>query len=274
MPVHIGDYKRDTGHLRAAEHGAYLLLLFHHWATGSLPDDDRQLSAIACMSSAEWKRTKPIVTKFFKPGWVHGRVVADLEEANESYERRARAGAEGGKAKAKLKPEPSNATAMPQQPITLNLEEDRIVEARGSLFTEGSKALTDAFWRAIGISSPLEVSPDYAGTDWRALEWERAGWTADLIEAEVKRVGAGKPLKYYEKVFATAFAKRQAPLPVVEVKQAETITVTTHAKPKSAVIQAADDLVRKLASFDGPAREPDELRGAESETPPRLLSNG
>jgi hypothetical protein len=27
MPIHIGDYKRDTGHLRAAGHGAYLLLL-------------------------------------------------------------------------------------------------------------------------------------------------------------------------------------------------------------------------------------------------------
>jgi uncharacterized protein YdaU (DUF1376 family) len=112
MPIHIGDYKRDTGHLRAAEHGAYLLLLFHHWSTGSLPDDDRQLSAIACMTSAEWRKAKPILARFFKDGWRHGRVEEDLALANANYEKRAKAGAEGGKAKANVKQSPSKNLAM------------------------------------------------------------------------------------------------------------------------------------------------------------------
>lgn len=112
MPIHIGDYKRDTGHLYAAEHGAYLLLLFHHWSTGALPTDDRQLAAIACMSPSEWKRTKPVLAPFFQPGWTHGRVIEDLKKAQESYERRAGAGKEGGKAKAESKHRASNATAM------------------------------------------------------------------------------------------------------------------------------------------------------------------
>jgi uncharacterized protein YdaU (DUF1376 family) len=120
MPIHIGDYKRDTGHLRAAEHGAYLLLLFHHWSTGSLPDDDRQLSAIACMSPAEWRKAKPILIRFFGEGWRHGRVEKDLESARESYEKRAKAGAEGGKAKAKGKHCSSNAKAGLEQPLTFN----------------------------------------------------------------------------------------------------------------------------------------------------------
>jgi hypothetical protein len=47
-----------------------------------------------------------------------------------------------------------------------------------------------------------------------------------------------------------------------------------HGKPKNGIIQAADDLVRKLASFDGPARGPDELRGIEGEASTRLLSHG
>jgi len=105
-------------------------------------------------------------------------------------------------------------------------KEDRIGDARASSFTEGSKALTSAFWKALGFDSPLAVPPEFAGTDWRAIEWERAGWTVDLIDTETRRVGLGKPLTYYEKVFATSFAKRQAPLPVVEVREAEKLTVT------------------------------------------------
>jgi hypothetical protein len=48
----------------------------------------------------------------------------------------------------------------------------------------------------------------------------------------------------------------------------------TNGKPKSAVIQAADDLYRKLASFDAPPSEHGEPRGDESEASPRLLSFG
>ncbi|TAL43811.1 MAG: hypothetical protein EPN91_05500 [Salinibacterium sp.] len=39
----------------------------------------------------------------------------------------------------------------------------------------------------------------------------------------------------------------------------------------SKIIQAADDLRRKIASFDGPARAPDELRSGPGEVAPRLL---
>ena len=163
-----------------------------------------------------------------------------------------------------------------QKPEARSQEEDRIVDARAgaSVFTEASKSLADAFLKSLGYENPLQIPPEVCGTDWRALEWERAGFTADLIASEARRVGPGKPLSYYEKCFATAFAKRQAPLPKVEVLQVETITVTNNAKPQSAIIQAADDLVRKLTSFDGPAREPDDLRGGEGETSPRLLSHG
>jgi hypothetical protein len=48
----------------------------------------------------------------------------------------------------------------------------------------------------------------------------------------------------------------------------------TYGKPKSAIIQAADDLCRTIASFDGPKRGTDELRSIPREAPPRLLSNG
>lgn len=268
MPIHIGDYKRDTGHLRAAGHGAYLLLLFHHWSTGSLPTDDDQLSAIACMSRQEWKKAKPTIQKFFEPGWVHDRVIDDLEAARISYEKRAAAGKDGGKAKAKAMQNPSNATAMPEQPLT-TYQSDRIGSAGASNFTEGSKALTSAFWKALGFERPIDIPPEYSGVDWRALSWESAGWTEDLITAEVRKIGVGKPLNYYEKCFATSFAKRQAPLPIVEVKEAEKLTVT-HERQSGNIIQAADRLLDKIRSFDaGPG-----IRDPASTPVVGLLSKG
>jgi len=118
-------------------------------------------------------------------------------------------------------------SAVSETPPDTELDtEDRIGDARASCFTEGSKALSSALWKALGISHPLQVPIELAGSDWRAIEWERAGWTVDLIDAEARRIGPGKPLTYYEKCFATSFAKRQAPLPIVEVREAEKLTVT------------------------------------------------
>lgn len=45
-------------------------------------------------------------------------------------------------------------------------------------------------------------------------------------------------------------------------------------KPQSGIIQAADDLRRKIASFDGPAGKNLELRDGTGTASPRLLSNG
>jgi hypothetical protein len=120
-----------------------------------------------------------------------------------------------------------NVTVTPpeQNTETEQIQIDKIGE-RASVFTEGSKKLATAFWKAMGFATPLQVPPEFAGVDWRAIGWEVAGWTDDLITAEVRRIGPDKPLSYYEKVFATSFAKRQAPLPIVEIREADKLTVT------------------------------------------------
>jgi hypothetical protein len=113
---------------------------------------------------------------------------------------------------------------------------DRMPETRArgqSAFTAGSKALASAFFRALGFNGPLQIPPEFAGVDWRAVQWEQAGWTVDLIDVEARRFACDlplKPLSYFEKVFATSFAKRQAPLPIVEIRDAEKLTVTGHGK--------------------------------------------
>ena len=95
IPIFVGDYLADTAHLNAAQHGAYLLLIFSYWRSGGLPDDDAQLAQIARMTPAEWKKHRSVIRAFFKEGWRHSRVDAEIDKARDQYERRANAGRKG-----------------------------------------------------------------------------------------------------------------------------------------------------------------------------------
>lgn len=94
MPIYWGDYAKDTGHLGAVHHGAYLMLLKHYWTHAApLPADDAQLWRIACADSlAHWKKIKAVVLAFFeeRDGRLHhDRVERELAKAEGNAERRA-----------------------------------------------------------------------------------------------------------------------------------------------------------------------------------------
>jgi uncharacterized protein YdaU (DUF1376 family) len=77
MPLYIGDYLADTMHLNTQQHGAYLLLLFHLWRRGSLPDDDTALAKITGLNAKEWNNTRPVLEPYFRVNegfWQHNRV--------------------------------------------------------------------------------------------------------------------------------------------------------------------------------------------------------
>jgi uncharacterized protein YdaU (DUF1376 family) len=96
MPLYIPDYLADTAHLRADEHGAYLLLIMHYWMNGGLPDDERQLARIVRMNAREWRRVRPVVAPFFYDGWRHARIEDELQRVRRTREARAAAGRSGG----------------------------------------------------------------------------------------------------------------------------------------------------------------------------------
>lgn len=148
-----------------------------------------------------------------------------------------------------------DATVTDKRPESETEQIDRIGDAGASggasAFTEGSKALASALWKALGFESPLSIPTEYAGTDWRAIEWERAGWTADLVDAVARQHGR-KSLLYLEKCCATEFAKRQAPLPIVEIRSPETITVLNG---KSQTRPGVAEIARRQAEhFENQAR--------------------
>lgn len=87
MPLYVADYLADTGHLSAAEHGAYLLLIMHYWTNGGLPNEDRRLARICRMTPAEWDDSRETLFDLFDDGWTHKRIDAELVNAREISEK-------------------------------------------------------------------------------------------------------------------------------------------------------------------------------------------
>lgn len=133
MPIYIGDYLADTGHLTTTQHGAYLLLLMHYWRKRGLPDDDKQLAAIAKLPLRIWLDTKETIQSFFHDGWKHKRLEEEIQRRLEVSEKRAAAGSEGGKSKGKK--EANASVLLKQNPSMLQSQkqkEDSEADASGA----------------------------------------------------------------------------------------------------------------------------------------------
>jgi uncharacterized protein YdaU (DUF1376 family) len=116
MPLYVGDYLGDTGHLTTAQHGAYLLLMMQYWRKGELPDDDRQLSKITKLPLRTWCEYRPILQDFFHEGWKHKRIDAELARMVRVSEKRAIAGQKGGLGSALARMKLENAARSRQVP--------------------------------------------------------------------------------------------------------------------------------------------------------------
>jgi uncharacterized protein YdaU (DUF1376 family) len=150
MPLYIADYRADTAHLSAAQHGAYLLLIMHYWTTGGLPMDDAPLARIAGMTPAEWKKNRPTIAAFFTADWKHKRIDAELAKATDiSIKRRASAEQRHSKSNANADANAqqldthAGATSQPQTQSQTSSLRSEVAGARASLL-----ARFDEFWQA------------------------------------------------------------------------------------------------------------------------------
>ena len=102
MPLYIGDYLQDTTRLSTEQHGAYLLLIMDYWTNGPLPDDDAALAQVTRLQPAAWKKTRPVIARFFSiedGEWRHKRIDEELESARQFIAKQKANGAKGGRPK-------------------------------------------------------------------------------------------------------------------------------------------------------------------------------
>lgn len=106
MPIYIGAYLKDTGRLRTAHHGAYLLLLIEAWThDGLIPGDDESLATITRQSTREWKAMRDIILSFWTPedgGYRQKRLDAEITKAKGLIQQKSDAGKASAEAR-KLK---------------------------------------------------------------------------------------------------------------------------------------------------------------------------
>lgn len=127
MPLHIDDYIRDTDHLSATEHGAYLLLIMKYWRDSGLPEDEGLIRRYAKLSVEQWAESRDVLAALFDAGWRHKRIDAELSKAAEIIEKRKSAGKKtqfSGKSSANAEQMPEQMPSKSSAPLTFNQEED------------------------------------------------------------------------------------------------------------------------------------------------------
>jgi uncharacterized protein YdaU (DUF1376 family) len=103
MKLYIGDYQRDTGHLSIAEHGAYMLMLQHHYATEKPVPVGRALHRLLrAESKAERDAIDSVSRQFWQAtdaGLVNARAAEEIRKADHQRTVNRQTGKLGGRPK-------------------------------------------------------------------------------------------------------------------------------------------------------------------------------
>lgn len=145
MPLNVGDYLRDTAHLTALEHGAYMLLIMRYWQDGGLPSDETLIRRYSLLTAEQWSEAKPVLVALFDEGWKHKRIDAELAKAADIIGKRKAAGQQRhstSSAHAEQEDSTSSYTRVPPSPSPL------VIEPPASVPVSEARALFDQVWEA------------------------------------------------------------------------------------------------------------------------------
>ncbi len=88
--LYIGDYQRDTAHLSVTEHGAFLLMLQHYYATEKpLPTGKALHRMLRAQDKAERDAIDVVVSQFWtetEAGLINGRADKEIARASDQAE--------------------------------------------------------------------------------------------------------------------------------------------------------------------------------------------
>lgn len=152
MPFYVADYLRDTMHLTAEEHGAYLLLIMACWTGGgSVRGDLATIAGITKLSKFRVKNFHKTLADFFDISgdiWTHKRVVIELTKARKLSEIRSETGSLGGRPRRnpETKPKPNAKQNETPSPSPLQSYQDRTPsEDKGSSSGGRPKRISEAW---------------------------------------------------------------------------------------------------------------------------------
>jgi hypothetical protein len=161
------------------------------------------------------------------------------------------------------------------------IDDDTKMRAGASLISAEAFEITTELEKACGFNLPEELPPGWCGCAMWVQKCLNEGWIGAVMVqsaggvARRKKGGFIESFKYLEKPLAEAMAEHRAPLPYVEVRQPEKLTVIANGKPQTGnILPASDRLVDKIGSFDAGPSNPDEVRGGTGAANVRLLSKG
>jgi hypothetical protein len=135
--------------------------------------------------------------------------------------------------------------------------------------------LTGRLERACGYALPEDIPPGWFGCAMWAQKCLDDGWVPDVMVESARAVALRKgssigSFKYLEKPLAEAMAEHRKPLPVIEERQPEKVTVIANGKSETLAAVAAR-LAESGVTF---GERPRGLRAEESGDNVRLLSKG
>lgn len=198
MPLYIGDWDGDTGHLDCEQDGAYGRLVRYYWRTGPLPDDDNALARIVRMQVARWRKVRPTLSPFFvitDGRWNHKRVDAELVKWAGKKEKAVE------RAKQAAKGRWGNASSIPQA----LLEECPSASPREARAHSGALALSptdeNSFLGPEGVRSAFQAK---LGEEWCRSYLDRCGWqdVPDRALIPATRTAAAKLIREGREVLA------------------------------------------------------------------------
>lgn len=103
IKLYIGDYQRDTGHLSIAEHGAYLLMLQHYYATEKPLPTGKSLHRLLRAETKTEREAIDMVSRQFwretEAGLVNSRAVEEIRKADHQRTVNREIGLRGGRPK-------------------------------------------------------------------------------------------------------------------------------------------------------------------------------
>ncbi|MFN7432797.1 MAG: YdaU family protein [Betaproteobacteria bacterium] len=185
VKLYIGDYQRDTGHLSIAEHGAYLLMLQHAYATEKpLPTGKALHRLLRAESKADRDAIDSVVRQFWAEsaaGLVNARADEEIRKADHQRTVNREVGKLGGRPRktesvTESPPEPEPNDNPSQTPDTRHQTPDKNKEQRARGTRLQLSALPED-WRAFCAAERTDLQADMVfvrfADYWRAQPGQR-----------------------------------------------------------------------------------------------------